>query len=82
MFKTYTAKYYPLVNGVETEYTTTVTAKDKIAAEAAIRRTLIGQLEKMKYIIQTFDTCVIGYDMDDLPRDIEYARSKMRVVIL
>lgn len=80
--KQYIVKYYPLVDGKETEYTTTVEAEDKAAAESAIRRALAEQLERMNEMVCSLNMDVIGYNMADLPGDIEYAKHKMRVVII
>ena len=80
--KTYTAKYYPLINGKETEYITTVEAKDKRSAESAICRAFIKQLERTAQMIKMFNMTVVGQDPADIPANIEYAKSGMRVEII
>ena len=80
--KTYTAKYYPLINGKETEYVTTVEAKDKKSAESAIRRAFIEQLERAAQMIRMFNMTVIDRDPAEIPANIEYAKTGMRVEII
>lgn len=80
--KTYTAKYYPLINGKETEYITTVEAKDKRSAELAIRRAFIEQLERTAQMIKAFNMVVVGHDPADIQVNIEYAKTNMRVEII
>ena len=80
--KTYTAKYYPLIDGKETEYTTTVTAKDKKSAESAIRRAFIEQLERTARMIKMFDMIALGFSPADIPENIEYAKTNMRIEII
>ena len=80
--KQYIAKYYPLVDGIEKEYVTTVTAEDKAVAEILIREALVEQLERIRDAANAINAKFIGYDAATFPKDIEYARSKMRVVII
>lgn len=78
----YTAKYYPLINGKETEYVTTVEAKDKSSAESVIRRAFIEQLERTAQMIKMFNMIVVDHDPADIPTNIEYAKTSMRVEII
>ncbi len=77
----YTAKYYPLVNGKETEYTTTVEAKNKKDAELAVRRAFIERFESLNYMVTRLGLEVVGYDIGDISKDIEYAKKNMRILI-
>ncbi len=79
--KQYIAKYYPLVDGKETEYTTTVEAKDKISAEALIREAFAEQIKRILYMTHQLNMQIIGCDISDLTKAVEYAK-KMRVVII
>ena len=76
----YTAKYYPIVNGKEGEYTTTVEATNKKSAEAMIRKAYIEQLERFKKLGSRMQ--VVGLDSIELAGHIAYAKDKMRIVIL
>lgn len=76
----YIAKYYPLIDGKETEYVTTVEAEDKSSAEAAVRKAFIERFEQMAFLIKNFDVTFVGQDPANIPVNIEYAK-KMRIVI-
>ena len=80
--KTYTAKYYPLIDGRETEYVTTVEAKNKKSAESAIRRAFIEQLERMTQMVKMFNMTVVELNPADIQANIEYAKTSMRVEII
>lgn len=77
----FVAKYYPIIKGKETEYTTTVIAKDAASAEVIVRNALAEQLQTMANIAVSTNAVVVDYNLADLPKDIEYAKNKMRVVI-
>ena len=77
----YKAKYYPIVNGKETEYVTTVMAEDRRSAESAVRESLIKQLVKINNIAKMFNAKVVGCNMADMPNNIDFAKNKMKVII-
>ena len=77
----YVAKYYPLVDGKEKEYTTTVVADDKKTAEQDIRDAFVEQMDRLEYMIKEHNAIVVGYNLEKISRYREYAKSKMRVVI-
>ena len=80
--KIYTAKYYPVVDGKEKEYTTIVEADDKVSAEELIRQAYIEQLYKYKKLIKDFGMFVVGGNVEDIYKNIEYAKSDMRIEII
>lgn len=80
--KIYTAKYYPVVDGKEKEYTTIVEADDKVSAETMIRNAFVEQLNKYNDMIKQFNMTVVGSDVNDIAKNIEYAKSDMRIEII
>lgn len=80
--KIYTAKYYPVVDGKEKEYTTIVEADDKVSAETMIRNAFVEQLNKYNKMIKQFNMKVVGSDVNDIAKNIEYAKSDMRIEII
>lgn len=77
----YVAKYYPLVGGVPTEYITTVFADNKRKAAKAVRRTFIGQMKSVKKFLSNFDTPDVASELNNVNENLEYAKTKMRIVI-
>ena len=77
----YIAKYFPLIDGRETEYTTTVEAGDKESAEQAIRRAYIEQIRRVIELTKSPNVVILS-STEELQRHIEYAKKDMRVEIL
>ena len=81
--KWYTAKYYPLVNGSEKEYKTTVEADNKVEAEFLVRKAFI---DRQEWVLQTIKSgmaaCIGGMSAESVKKDIEYAKNGMRIEIL
>lgn len=80
--KNYIDKYYPLLNGEEVEYTTTVEAEDKTSAEKAVRIAYIEQLKRVHQMVKEYNMIIVGNDPEDIPKNIEYAYRDMRIEII
>lgn len=86
--KKYIAKYYPIIDGREVEYRTTVEADNKTSAEALVRGAYIEMLEKYIYMINTFSLNIINIngdnsnDINSLKENIAYAKRNMRIEII
>lgn len=78
----YKAKYYPIVNGVKKEYTTTVEAENKEEAAKFLRDALVYQLQQANSLIQTLQAEASESLTNDIASNIKYAKEKMKVVIL
>ncbi len=76
------AKYYPLSNGKEKEYQTTVVARDKKEAEVLIRNAYVDRLAAVKRLASLPNTVFIGTDTSNLDEDIRYGKEQMRIVII
>ncbi len=80
--KQYLAKYYPVIGGKEVEYKTSVMAQNITSAESALRKSFIEQLKRVVNFAHLFNAKLTDCNIEDLEKNIEYAKEKMRVEII